>query len=591
VKMLVRLALLALVAGAGACAKGSGLVEISVEADQRLLFDALEVSVSSQQDDAGHVYNRHVVSWSGGSLSVGLYVDSSVSGTVWAHARGLRSSALVAAADPQRVAVRPGAASGPVHLQLKGIEPGIGGSDAGLLGDGSPPPGDGAPVSPDAAAGDRLPSSPDGGMGPGGWTSPLQVEMDPINRDSEPVVAVDPVTGDAVALFIEKGMQLKAVRYTRSTNAWSDPQVIASASGMDYPQVGMDAGGHVFALWSQSSSGVLECRSSDRGATWSKPTLIRAATGAINTSLAVGRGNRARAAWEEAVSSYSTMFTAYYDGAAWSAAAMPLASNDIFGTRQASIAVDGNGAGWIAWAQPEPASPKASEHLYVSRFTGAALEAPAILDKDAGSVQPPPLLAMAPDGKAAVAVWQQNYTGAGQDYLASVWSSGGWSAPEKAVVGGGERPDVTIDASGAVTLAYQAILPVSATRNALVVRREAGTWTKPKALETDDTAPGGIAPAGEEPYPLARADAQGNVWVVWRKGHNATTYGLAASRFSAGAWGPETTIANRQDLAVSWPLSMAITDDGRALLVWVYVKGASSAMDADLYNLYAAFSR
>jgi hypothetical protein len=594
----MRMRALVLAAALCACSKGSGLVAMDVDAEPGLMLDAVELSLTSQQESGGAIHNQQVIAWPiTQRLSVGLYTPVSVSGVVWAHARGLSGSLTVAEAEPQSVSVSPGAASGPVHLRLVGGPPSAGdggapASEAGVPGDGAPPPVDaGAPV-PDVAPGDRPQPAPEGGTSTGGWTAPLQVEMDPLNRDSEPVVAIDPVTGDAVALFIEKEAQLKAVRYNRAASAWSEPQVIASATRMRYAQAGMDAGGHVFALWTQADSGVLECRSSDRGLTWTKPALIRTTTGAINTSLAVGRGNRARAAWQESVSSYNTMFTAYYDGTSWSAAAMPLGSNDIFGTRQASVAVDGNGAGWIAWAQPEPMSPKASERLYVSRFTGAALDAPVILDKDAGSVQPPPLLAMAPDGKAAVAVWQQNYAAGGQDYLASVWPTGsGWSAPEKAVVGGGERPYVVMDATGAVTLAYQSILPVTATRNTLVVRRQAGSWTTPKALETDDAAPGGIAADGAEPYPVARADSQGDVWVVWRKGRNATTYGISGARFAGGKWEPEVTIANRQDLAVSWPLSMGITDDGRALVVWVYQRGAAAAMDPDLYNLYAAFSR
>jgi hypothetical protein len=593
----MRLVLLA--AALCACNRGSGLVRMDVDAEPGLMLDSVELSLTSQREPGGTIHNRQAIPWPlKQSLTIGLYAPTSLSGVVWAHARGLRAGLPVAEAEPQSVSVSPGSASGPVRLRLvPAVIPGDAGMPAGDGGaptDGGPPNDTGLPADaqPGDAGRDQAPPPGDGGAGPSAWTAPAQVEMDPINRELEAVVAVDPVTGDGVALFIEKEAQLKAVRYTRATDAWSEPQIIASATRMRYAQVGMDAGGHVFALWSQADSGVLECRSNDRGLTWSKPALIRATTGAINTSLAVGRGNRARAAWQEAVSSYNAMFTAYYDGTSWSAAAMPLGSNDIFGTRQASIAVDGNGAGWIAWAQPEPMSPKASERLYVSRFTGAALDAPVILDKDAGSVQPPPLLAMAPDGKAAVAVWQQNYTGGGEDYLASVWPTGSsWSAPEKAVVGGGERPYVVMDATGAVTLAYQSILPITATRNTLVVRREAGKWTSPKALETDNTAPGGIAPDGGEPYPLARADAQGNVWVVWRKGRNATTYGISGARFAGGKWEPEVSIASRQDLAASWPLSMGITDDGRALLVWVYHRGAAGAMDADLYNLYAAFSR
>jgi hypothetical protein len=499
---------------------------------------------------------------------------------------------VIAGAISQSVSVSAGSASTPARLRLTAgrLSPSV---------DGGRPPGDGASsgevgapdAPPDGGAAEKPPAPADGGVLPT-WTAPVQVENDPINREFEAVVAVDPARGDAVALFIEKEAQLQAVRYTRATDGWSQPQVIASGARLDNVQVGMDAAGHVFALWTQGGDGVWECRSSDRGLTWTMPARLHATTSAINTSLAAGRNNRARAAWEASVDNHNVMFTAYFDGSAWSAAAMPLASNDFFSTRRASIAVDGNGAGWLAWSQPEPTSPLASARLYLARFTGATLDAPHIVDTDPGSVQPPPVLAMSPDGQKAVVVWQQNYKAGGNDFLASTWpAASGWSAPEKAVVGAGERPDLVMDAAGAATLVYQDILG-NGTRNVLVVRREPGkAWSSPRALETSNTAPGGAPATGEEPYPVARADAAGNVWVAWRKGRNATTYGLAAARFAGGQWEPELTIAARENLAVSWPLSLGITDDGRALLVWVYVRGSASAADPDLYSLYAASTR
>ena len=126
-----------------ACQKGSGLVRIELEAETGLVLDDVEVSVTSQRDGSGSL-NHQVIAWAppaGGPLAVGLYLPSSVSGLVWAHASGRRGGQPVAGAEPQSVSVSPGAASAPVHLRLTA---GPAATDGGLPpGDAGPPPADG----------------------------------------------------------------------------------------------------------------------------------------------------------------------------------------------------------------------------------------------------------------------------------------------------------------------------------------------------------------------------------------------------------------------------------------------------------------
>jgi hypothetical protein len=608
-----RLAILAAALLVGCHRAGSGLVRIGVEAAPGLTLDQVEIAVSTEMVLAPGqaALNRQTLAWApeaDGTLQVGLYVPSSVSGTVWAHARGLRGAAEVASATAQSAEVQPGEVTASISLRLtaEGMSAGDGGAsdggDAGAGSDGAPPldaaldagpPSDGPlPGGPLDAAGDLPVTPPDGGAPPaGGWTAPANVENDQLAREYETVVAVDPVKGDAVAVFVEKQAQIMCVRYDATAGQWRAPQAITSSAQIGRARVGMDATGRVFVIWTEGA-GARESHSRDGGATWSEAALLHASASAINPSLAVGRDNRARAAWEETKDNHNVMFTSYWDGNAWSAAAMPLDSQDFFSTRQASIAVDGSGAGWLAWSQPEPTSTLASARLYVARFTGAPLEPPRILDTAAGSVQPPPVLAMAPDGRAAVALWQQNYAGGGNDLLASLWAPAeGWSAPDKAVVGAGELPSIVMDARGAVTVAYQSIL--SAGRNVLTVRREAGAgWGQPLALEQDNASPGGGGLEEGQPSPVATVDEQGHVQVAWRKGRTPTTYGLSARRFVPGqGWEAEQTVAARADLVVSWPLSLATTDDGRSLLVWVYLAGRGGVGGADTYSLFASFFR
>jgi hypothetical protein len=579
---------------AGCHRAGSGLVSLEIEAAPGLTLDQVDVAVTTAMTVGGTPLNQKRLPWapgSNGKLSLGLYVPASVSGLTWVHAQGLRGGSPVASADPRSTEVHPGAVSALVSLRLSptGTTPP---PDGGTAPDG--PPSD-VVARLDAASSDGAGSadaSADGGGASPTWSPPANVENDPVGREGEAVVAVDPIGGDAVAAFAEGRAQVKAIRYRAAARSWDAPQVVASGARIGEVRVGVDAGHHAVVIWSEGGRGIVESHSADGGTTWSPSALIRATPDGIHTSLAVGRGGRARAAWEESnVGGNSVMLTAYWDGAAWSAAAMPLDSQDFFSTRQASIAVDGNGAGWIAWSQPEPTSARASARLYVARFTGAALEPPQILDKDPGSVQPPPVLAMAAGGSAAVVVWQQNYQAGGNDLLASLWSpAAGWSAPEKAVVGSGELPALVMDGSGAVALAYQKIL-TTATRNVVVVQRPAGQpWSAPMALETDNSAPGGAGVDEGNPSPVATADAQGNVQVAWRKGRSATTYGLSARRYVPGkGWDPEIAVAAREGLLASWPLSMGTTDAGRSVLVWVYGPKDPTVAAPDAYSMFASF--
>jgi hypothetical protein len=139
------------VAALCACNRGSGLVQMDVDAEPGLVLDAVELSLTSQLEPGGAIHNRQVIPWPlKQSLSIGLYTPTSLSGVVWAHALGLRLGLPVAQAEPQSVSVSPGSASGPVHLRLVPVAiPGDGGvpaGDGGAPTDGGPPNDTGSPA-------------------------------------------------------------------------------------------------------------------------------------------------------------------------------------------------------------------------------------------------------------------------------------------------------------------------------------------------------------------------------------------------------------------------------------------------------------
>jgi hypothetical protein len=565
---------------------GSGLVDVEIALDTGApAVDRVVVWVSAEMPAEAPPLNRQGVTWmpgAGGKMRLGLYVPSSVSGTVWVHADGLMGGKIVAAASPRSTAVRPGEVSSRVTLVL---------APGASMPDGGAPPGPADGSTPDArpADGGRPPTD--------SWSPGQKIENDPVEREFEAVVAVDPVKGNALVAFVEKQARVKVIRYDAAGARWGEPLVVASGGRINSVRVAMDGAGHALVIWTDAAGGsptegVSESHSGDGGVTFSAPARLHQGSMCLNPGLAVGRNGRARAVWEETLDDHNVMLTAYYDGSAWSPAAMPLASNDSFSNRTPSVVVDPAGGGFVFWKQPEPTSPRASTHLYVAHFAGAALDPPQFLDRDPGAVNDAPASAMSADGRGATVVWKQNYQGSGAgDFLASLWSpAGGWTAPARAVPGAGDRPSVAMDGSGAVTLVYETILNTG-TRNAMVARREAGKdWSAPFPLEDDNMSPGGFPMEEDQLSPVVTTDGRGDVQVAWRKRRAAPTYALVARRLIAGkGWEPAITVAVRDKLAVSWPLSMATTDAGRSLLAWVYLDPTAMAMDPDAYMVFASF--
>jgi hypothetical protein len=575
-------------------------------------------------------------------FKVGVYVPGSVSGPVQVSALGymapntmaiassMKATIIVSAgnlAETARLVLSPGAPPTPGDGGTGGSGGGGGGGAGGSGGTGGRggTGGGGAGGGPGGAGGaggtGGAPPS-DGGAGrdgttpgdgpapdmardqggtpdtrPAAWGPAENAENDPVNREFDVKAAINPVSGDAVVAFDEGGV-IKTIAYTRSTGRWNPAKVVDGRGGGYWPLVGMDAGRGVFLIWRNETDnpmlhGVWEARSTDSGNTWTTPQRVRMVRYNFGIALAVSRNGRARLAFEQnAGDNIFRLFTAYFDGTSWSMPVPVMETTESANNRHARIAMDAQGGGILVWEQPAPMT-LSPNRAWASRFTGAALGMPVALDAAMmGQRATDPAVAVTPDGKRAAVAWLQYYdSGAPSDIVASISENGAaWPAGTKIVTAAGlPEPEIAVEPSGAVTVAYAARL-ATGSYNAAAIRNEPGTgWAMPTILETDNMTK--ADDVLEAPFPQVSSDDRGNTHIVWRKKRAVNVFELYGRTFVRGSgWRPEVKIAGRDRLGINVP-SLVSADDGLSLVTWIYRDFSQMAMDLETYQVYASFFR
>jgi len=581
------------VLGLLACSKaGESLVPVDVTSS---VAEVAAVSVVVAR--AGKTVVEKKADWSlarGGILRLGVYVDRSVSGQIAVRANGLSpSGAVLATAAEKTVDVAPGQVAGTVALALL---PARDAPDAGAPDAIAPAGGDAAPpIVMDAGA--ELPPPLDHPT----WRPPERLQDNPLGDGADNVrVAVHKTKGDAVAVFNWNG-RLKAVRYDAAMKTWSGAVMIAEHPHVSGLELGMDGGSRAFVGWDSGTNddpaldGVWESHSDDGGKTWTPKARLGPGPVAYGIVLAVARNGRARLAWHQDTVSLpvqTTVFSAYYDGTHWTPAAAAMAAAET-ARSDPSLGIDDTGAGVLAW-QSRVAG---LWHYLVSTFTGPALDPPReLFDSSSSYVKNNPLVAVGPDGKA-VALWQLEKTAGGPTATVARWYTpgAGWAAAPEPL------PDLSfffwravLDRTGAATVVFDT--PLSASFNAAALRYEPGNgWQPPTLLEMDDTATYMNTTGEEDQYlfPIASADAAGDVQVVWRKRKVAAgPHSLVGRTYVPGmGWQPEVTIAEHKPLAVGHPTTLDSADDGRALAGFFYQDPLKMTTGVDTYQLTVAWFR
>jgi len=375
----------------------------------------------------------------------------------------------------------------------------------------------------------------------GKWTGPVAISGD--TRTGEILrskVAVDP-SGNAVAVWVAKPPQtggdgtFKALwSASRSPGgAWSGPEEISTASGVNEFDVVIDANGTATAIWHSLLEGdddppgsFVRAASHPLDGEWSDPVELSAPSNGGNPEIAVNSAGDLTAAWIEAVpdtGNFVVRSKSRPAGGAWSATADDV-SGDTGSMTDVQLSVDPDGNTIAAWpysecrnpeaceAYEECTDPECREGLDVSRDffvqtayrseTSGTWSAPDELwDDTADEKTSEVALATDPQGNTT-AIWS-SFAPGGNTMLSSARTAGpggAWSTPvELSTPDGGSlqgkptNPRIVADPQGSVTATWSAAvgpnpgIGVTENRRLQAVHRPAGgAWGAPVALSTPD---------------------------------------------------------------------------------------------------------
>ncbi len=559
-------------------------------------------TVSASVSQSGSELSRRMLPWSagrGGTLKIGIYLPSTVAGTVEV---AVSATDLAGAAYDSGPAARVEVASGkaaPVvamSLQRRGgvASPVDGGADAAP---GGGPPADAAVAPTPPSDGSAVDAPPADGAAPAGrrWEPLTNLENDLLNPSYEPSVAIHP-TRDHVLVAWWETAAIKVRRYDASTRTWGNVQTLEDRGKPEGVQVAISASGGALAVWRQTDEarlGIWASHSGDSGATWSPPARVHDKRVDFELQLAMADSGDARAVWEEAefLNSEHVVWSAAFSGTtgAWLPATAVAPSGPVicltYG-HQPRIAMDGAGVGMIAWKdEAAPAQGQDNDEvIYGVPFKGAEPLPRAQLVATDPISKTYPVPAVAPGGGRSFVLWVRYSEGLWQNEYDGV----AWKGPTRIATGDPRSPAIVIDRAGVATVAWSQPLAGGPKLNVVVTRSLAGQgWSAPTPLETTnlETDPN----VGHPPSPSLGVDAEGNVQVAWRRQTTAAGgYSAIVRSYRAGQWQPEVELAPRKDLSLSHP-QIAVARSGAAALATDLLD--PTRVDQEGFNVFVSLFR
>lgn len=245
----------------------------------------------------------------------------------------------------------------------------------------------------------------------GRWGTAEPIETDDAGNASSPRVALDPA-GNAIAVWHQfDGMRnnIWANRYDAALGRWESAQIIEVADGdAVQPDVGIDATGSAWAIWSQFDGvefSVYANRYADDAAigtgSWGTAALIESSVGDTGYArVAVHASGSALAVWGQFDGSRYRLWARHYDAASGWEPAQAVENGD--GIDAPQIEMDANGNGVAIWTNYA----SAQDEIWVNRFSGGAWGAAEMLSSTSGDAGAPQV-AFDSFGNA-IAVWHQH---------------------------------------------------------------------------------------------------------------------------------------------------------------------------------------
>jgi hypothetical protein len=190
--------------------------------------------------------------------------------------------------------------------------------------------------------------------------------------------------------------------------------------------------------------------------------------------------------------------------------------------------------------------------------TAAMLEQPEFYDAD-----------VAVDGAGVWIAWLQFVPGEGDRLWVGRRDGDGWALKEQVTVEAAKiaQPTLTFDPGGQLWLSYEAMSAGTGQWDVFLrARRGEGDYGQPRRV-----SPG---PAGDIRHRVA-ADPRGGLWVVWQT-DSGGQFDIMARRMSSGSNAPSTEARLVSESARGdWQPDVAVTPDGKVLVVWDGYDGRS----------------
>jgi len=407
----------------------------------------------------------------------------------------------------------------------------------------------------------------------GVWGVPSLVDPNNTGNAILPNIVVDP-NGNALVVWNQDYLgsttpdNIQANQYIPGSG-WGIATLIETDNtgrALD-PDVGVDASGNGWAVWSQSDGTqfYLYANRYTSGAGWGEPTPIEESDSddPLSARIAVNASGDALVLWRKPESGQASVFAnRYTPDSGWESAVLLETNNNNGGVLGLRIGIDSGGNGLAVWSQFDGIK----NNVYFNRYTADSGWGEAgLVTTDNTSSASNPSMAIDDDGNALV-VWQQS-DGVRTNIHASHYASGsGWGDAmllESDNAGDASNSQVAFDGNGsAVAVWHQS----DGIRTNIVANRytPGSGWGDTTLLETNN--------AGDARNPQVALDSGGNALILWRQ-NDGSRDDIYANRYTPGnGWETATLIETDNSYNADIP-HVAIDGTGKALAVWSQSNG------------------
>jgi hypothetical protein len=419
------------------------------------------------------------------------------------------------------------------------------------------------------------------------WSSPLNLQNHASTTPPTPAVAVSPTTGDAVVVWYDDSVGIRAAHYTAASNTWAASPVTLESRGKPLSvQVAVDGNGHYVAVWVQDAQtpsllGVWASYSSD-GVTWSNPPVLLAA-GPSNADygdvrLAVNRAGQGWVVWDQTVSSSMSssdpewVYSAFLSVTTAKAPVIVKAgtTDGEARYRQPRVAIDSKGNGLVVWTELEGNPAVRKNSTWAAALADGTKPSPQLIESYDGDLAFGADVAMNAAGQA-VAIWAEQRQSGG-DTLADIFArrysvTSGWDPEPPRLYAASYAGNLSVDEDRFGTVGIGWSQPTSGLYQAMFSTQAlGGTWST-SAMESDDHSPG----SGIDIEPQVRtALDSGDLLMAWRKRlDDGNTFAPQFCWRSNGKWGAVSDVGTIQHLYAS-KIHIGVADNGRAVAAWTY---------------------